>query len=79
MLNEYSYSDAGHRATVAGDGEVRVFDVGATPLSHSSSGPTTYTVTRDIVRVIKCHAAAVKQIVTEESSDVFLTVSEVRD
>ncbi|KZV75173.1 WD40 repeat-like protein [Peniophora sp. CONT] len=61
-------------ATVAGDTQVRVFDVTTAP-----SGPEdgTYDV-RDApgTRVLKCHTKRTKRIVTEESEDVFLTVAE---
>lgn len=67
-----------NRVTVAGDGEVRVFDVGSG--SHLPRyGPTSGDANRDVVRIIQCHCGPVKRIVTEESPDIFLTVSEVRE
>lgn len=42
------------------------------------SGQETVYTTRDTkLRVLRCHEAAVKRIVTEDSPDLFLTVSEV--
>ncbi len=65
--------------TASGDSEVRVFD-----LQHSGSGspqrsgPHTWTHHDQsaCTRVIKCHSDRVKRIATEDSPDVFLTVSE---
>ena len=43
------------------------------------NGQETVYTTRDTkLRVLRCHEAAVKRIVTEDSPDLFLTVSEVR-
>ncbi len=58
-------------ATVAGDRQVRVFDVG---YAHGGS-ETEYSNAR--THLLTCHEDRVKRIVTEESPDVFLTVSEV--
>ncbi|VDB85382.1 unnamed protein product [Peniophora sp. CBMAI 1063] len=61
-------------ATVAGDSQVRVFDVTA-----AASGPEDGSYdARDTpgTRVLRCHTARTKRIVTEESEDVFLTVAE---
>ncbi|KAF8914650.1 WD40-repeat-containing domain protein [Mucidula mucida] len=57
-------------ATVAGDRQVRVFDVG---YAHGGS-ETEYSNAR--THLLTCHEDRVKRIVTEESPDVFLTVSE---
>jgi hypothetical protein len=38
---------------------------------------TGYDARDSCLRILKCHAARVKRIVTEDSSDSFLTVSEV--
>ncbi|TRM67794.1 WD40-repeat-containing domain protein [Schizophyllum amplum] len=62
-------------ASVAGDHEVRVHDVG--DVHSASHGPeTTYSVGEACTHVIRCHRGAVKRIITEYSPDLFLTVSE---
>lgn len=63
-------------ATVAGDRQVRIFDV-ERALSNSSNGKAPeYSERETCTRVLKCHSGRTKRIVTEESSDVFLTVAE---
>lgn len=63
-------------ATVAGDNQVRIFDIGSA--NALSSGSETVHATQDAcVRVIRCHSKRTKRIVVEESSDIFLTVAEV--
>lgn len=65
------------RATVAGDGQVRVFDV-ERALSTNSKGREVEFNTRDTcIRVLRCHSKRTKRIVTEESPDKFLSVAEV--
>jgi WD repeat-containing protein 42A len=66
-------------ATVAGDRQVRIFDV-ANAVGHSfdardDNGRHTHGA---CLRVLRCHTGRTKRIVTEESSDLFLTVAEVR-
>lgn len=65
-------------ATVAGDKEVRVFDLekvgGIRPAADSES---VYTARQVGDRVLKCHSRRVKRIITEEVPDTFLTLSEV--
>ncbi|KAH8118555.1 WD40 repeat-like protein [Phellopilus nigrolimitatus] len=63
-------------ASVAGDREVRVFDV-ERALTTVGQGPELHFSERDTcIRVLKCHSGRTKRIVTEESSDTFLTVAE---
>ncbi|KAI0939956.1 hypothetical protein AcV5_001193 [Taiwanofungus camphoratus] len=64
-------------ATVSGDQQVRISDVGTTAV-HSSryGGETEYSSCEANVRVLGCHRGRVKRIVTEDSPDLFLTVSE---
>lgn len=64
-----------YSATVAGDKEVRVFDVGE---AVGDGNETRYTTRNACIRVLKCHRDRVKRIITEESPDLFLTVSEAR-
>jgi len=65
---------------VAGDDRVGVFDVRDGTDRVSSNGNDTeehvYARTR-CIRLLECHSDRVKRIVTEESPDLFLTVSEV--
>ncbi|KZP33014.1 WD40 repeat-like protein [Athelia psychrophila] len=62
-------------ATVAGDKQVRIFDIGS--MNASQSGSETLHTTQDAcIRVIRCHSERTKRIIPEESSDLFLTVSE---
>jgi len=61
--------------TVAADSQVRVLDVGeGIGLSEKE---VEYSSQAACVRVLRCHSDRVKRIVTEESPDLFLTVSEV--
>ncbi|KZT05508.1 WD40 repeat-like protein [Laetiporus sulphureus 93-53] len=62
-------------ASVAGDSQVRVFDV-STALSSRHDGEMELTTRAAQARVLQCHSARVKRIVTEESPDLFLTVAE---
>jgi hypothetical protein len=67
--------------TVAGDEEVRAFDVGeATTGRVDSTGnvaETQYNSREHCIRLLKCHTDRVKRIVSEESPDLFLTIAEV--
>ncbi|EKM59510.1 uncharacterized protein PHACADRAFT_157899 [Phanerochaete carnosa HHB-10118-sp] len=63
-------------ASVARDGQVRVSDV-AGVMDHSVGGrEVVYTPRQTNVRVLRCHDDPVKRIITEDSPDLFLTVSE---
>jgi hypothetical protein len=61
--------------TVAGDHQVRVFD--AEDAVSQSSNETEYVTREACTRVLRCHTDRCKRIVTEDSPDLFLTVSEV--
>lgn len=62
------------RATVAGDKQVRVFDVAG----HSPVGQETiHSTSESAIRVLRCHSGRVKRIIVEDSPDLFLTVAEV--
>jgi WD repeat-containing protein 42A len=66
-----------YRATVAGDRQVRVFDVGQNyPSSAIGQNAQEYCTFHARTHVLKCHEDRVKRIATEESPDRFLTVSE---
>lgn len=63
------------RVTCAGDKQIRVFD--ATTALEVRDGVETEFSARDLSgRVIRCHNSRVKKIVTEESPDCFLSLSE---
>ncbi|EPQ59493.1 WD40 repeat-like protein [Gloeophyllum trabeum ATCC 11539] len=64
-------------ATVSGDSQVRVFDITNATGHATSRGPETeYNTHEACICVLRCHRGATKRIVTEESPDTFLTVSE---
>jgi hypothetical protein len=65
-------------ATVAGDKQVRVFDVGEAATSDAGQAETWFFEPDSCLRVLRCHSERVKRIVTEESPDLFLSISEVR-
>ncbi|KAF8076438.1 WD repeat-containing protein [Lyophyllum atratum] len=64
-------------ATVAGDKQVRVFDIGeaafcGAPIDREAS----YDARQSCTHILRCHDDRVKKIVTEHSPDLFLTVGE---
>jgi len=62
--------------TAAGDKQIRVFD--ATQALDVSDGRQTEFGARQLEgRVIRCHQHRVKKLVTEDSPDLFLSLSEV--
>lgn len=63
-------------ASVARDGQVRVSDVGDVMDQSVSGREVVYTPRQTNIRVLRCHDDSVKRIITEDSPDVFLTVSE---
>ncbi|KAG6837445.1 hypothetical protein H0H93_009539 [Arthromyces matolae] len=63
-------------ATVAGDHQIRVFDIGEAALNASNGKETSYNTRQSLVHKIRCHDDRVKRIVTEFSPDLFLTVGE---
>jgi hypothetical protein len=65
------------RATVAGDSQVRIFDIGDFGGPSAAKNETVYDTHESCIHVLRCHDARVKRIVTEQSPDLFLTVSEV--
>lgn len=76
IFNAQMLPNSNRIVTVAGDKQVRISDVGAAFLSSQHRGETEYSSRQANVRVLHCHSARVKRIVTEESPDLFLTVSE---
>ncbi|KIJ70527.1 hypothetical protein HYDPIDRAFT_105273 [Hydnomerulius pinastri MD-312] len=63
-------------ATVAGDNQVRVFDVGEAAGRSPTGNEMNYTTRQACTRVFRCHTRRTKRIITEDSPDFFLTVSE---
>jgi hypothetical protein len=60
--------------------QVRVFDVNtasANPVSDRLE--TEYSAKQSCIKVLRCHEERVKRIITEDSPDLFLSVSEVSD
>lgn len=64
-------------ATVAGDRQVRVFDVGELRGASSDRQEVVYSTRQSCTHILQCHERRVKRIMTEHSSDLFLTVAEV--
>lgn len=63
-------------ATVSGDRQVRVFDVGEAVGQSPTGSEMEYTTRESCIRVLRCHTGRVKRIITEDSPDLFLTVAE---
>ncbi|KAG9317682.1 WD40-repeat-containing domain protein [Chiua virens] len=63
-------------ATVAGDKQVRVFDVGESVGRSPSGSEMRYSTRQACIRVLRCHSSRTKRIITEDSPDFFLTVAE---
>ncbi len=65
------------RTTVSADGQVRVFDIERALSFSSIAREREFRTSETCIRKFRCHRRRTKRIVTEESSDVFLTVAEV--
>ncbi|KAG0709673.1 WD40 repeat-like protein [Suillus ampliporus] len=63
-------------ATVSGDRQVRVFDVGEAVGRSPTGSEMEYTTREACIRVLRCHTGRTKRIITEDSPDLFLTVAE---
>ncbi|KAH7887708.1 WD40 repeat-like protein [Phlebopus sp. FC_14] len=63
-------------ATVAGDSQVRVFDVGEAIGRSPTGNEMSYNTREACIRVFRCHSRRSKRIITEDSPDKFLTVAE---
>lgn len=58
--------------------QVRVFDVKTASASAVSDRlETQYSVKQSCINILRCHEERVKRIITEDSPDLFLSVSEV--
>ncbi|KAF9457019.1 WD40-repeat-containing domain protein [Collybia nuda] len=62
--------------TVAGDREVRVFDIEEPRSVTINQRETIYGSRQACTNILRCHKGRVKRIVTEHSPDLFLTVAE---
>lgn len=76
-LDKYDCSTEECSASVAGDDQVRVFDIGDVASGPCSQLETVHNTRQACRRVLRCHEGRVKRIVTENSPDLFLTVAEV--
>ncbi|OAX43460.1 WD40 repeat-like protein [Rhizopogon vinicolor AM-OR11-026] len=63
-------------ATVSGDQQVRVFDVGEAVGQSPTGSEMSYNTRQSCIRVLRCHSGRTKRIITEDSPDLFLTVAE---
>lgn len=63
-------------ATVSGDRQVRVADVGEVVGQSPTGSEMEYTTRESCIRVLRCHTGRTKRIITEGSPDLFLTVAE---
>ncbi|KAH6914871.1 WD repeat-containing protein [Coprinopsis sp. MPI-PUGE-AT-0042] len=61
--------------TCAADKKIRVFDA-STALEVNASLETAFSARQSSIRLLRCHKDRVKKIVTEDSPDVFLSLSE---
>ena len=58
--------------------QVRVFDANTASTSAVSDRlETEYSVKQSCIGVLRCHEDRVKRVITEDSPDLFLSVSEV--
>ncbi|ETW83984.1 hypothetical protein HETIRDRAFT_170452 [Heterobasidion irregulare TC 32-1] len=76
IFNAQMLPSSNRIATVAGDKQVRVFDVTDTISQPANPLEADRGTQASHLRVLRCHAGRTKRIVTEHSSDLFLTVGE---
>lgn len=76
IFNAHMLPHSNRIATVAGDGQVRVFDVGSTTPTSFIAGETYYKRKDAVLAVLRCHTSRTKRIVAEQSPDNFLSVAE---
>ncbi|CCM01584.1 uncharacterized protein FIBRA_03644 [Fibroporia radiculosa] len=76
IFNAQMLPNSSRIATVAGDKQVRISDIGASTFVPAHSGEIAYSSREANIHVLRCHNRRVKRIVTEESPDLFLTVAE---
>ena len=74
IFNAHLLPHSARIATAAGDRQVRIHDLGdvGRHVEDSASHKARRT------HIVRCHSGRVKRIVTEDSPDVFMSVSEVR-
>ncbi|KAF8528968.1 WD40 repeat-like protein [Hysterangium stoloniferum] len=76
IFNVQILGNSSRIATCAADRQVRVFDIHGGDLYRQNHGLTKYTKEQACIRTLRCHRDRVKRIITENSPDYFLTVSE---
>ncbi|TFK75871.1 WD40 repeat-like protein [Pluteus cervinus] len=76
IFNAHMLPYSSRIATVAGDQEVRIFDIGESQLGSQDGRETWIRPEAGGTRVLRCHHDRVKRITLEDSPDVFLTVGE---
>ncbi|KAG8218871.1 WD40 repeat-like protein [Butyriboletus roseoflavus] len=76
IFNAHMLPSSTRIATVAGDKQVRVFDVGESVGRSPSGNEMSYSTRQACIHVLRCHTRRTKRIITEDSPDFFLTVAE---
>jgi len=76
IFNAYLLPSSNNLTTVSADGQVRVFDIERALSFSSIAREREFRTSETCIRKFRCHRRRTKRIVTEESSDVFLTVAE---
>lgn len=76
IFNAHMLPHSNRIATVAGDGQVRVFDVGHSTPTSFIAGETYYKRKDAVLAVLRCHTSRTKRVVAEQSPDNFLSVAE---
>ncbi|THH06795.1 hypothetical protein EW145_g3845 [Phellinidium pouzarii] len=76
VFNAQMLPSSSRIATVAGDRQVRIFDAERALTTSGEGRKIDFSERETCIRVLRCHSGRTKRIVTEESSDVFLTVAE---
>ncbi|KAG6378944.1 WD40 repeat-like protein [Boletus reticuloceps] len=76
VFNAHMLPSSTRIATVAGDKQVRVFDVGESVGRPLSGNEMRYSTRQACIRILRCHSKRTKRIITEDSPDFFLTVAE---
>ncbi|KAF8655275.1 hypothetical protein AX16_003175 [Volvariella volvacea WC 439] len=75
IFNAYMLPYSTRIATVAGDKQVRIFDIGHANIV-ADGNESEYGTNSAVVDVLRCHSDRVKRIIIEDSPDLFLTVGE---
>ncbi|KAF9222001.1 WD40 repeat-like protein [Gyrodon lividus] len=76
VFNAQMLASSTRIATVAGDKQVRVFDVGESVGRSPTGNEMSYTTRQACIRILHCHSRRTKRIISEDNPDFFLTVAE---